>query len=58
MPPEISKIIIRFPADLLNIALAIAELLVADFTGRAPVISPVPYLPSRFNQMHDQEIAF
>ncbi len=37
-------------------ALATAELLVADFTGTTPAIPPAPYLPTRFNQMHDQEI--
>jgi glycine/D-amino acid oxidase-like deaminating enzyme len=37
-------------------ALATAELLVAEFTGRASAIPPDPYLPDRFNQMHDQEI--
>jgi glycine/D-amino acid oxidase-like deaminating enzyme len=37
-------------------ALATAELLVADFTGQAPAISPAPYLPARFDQMRDQEI--
>lgn len=37
-------------------ALATAELLVADFTGRAPAISPAPYLPSRFKHMQDQKI--
>jgi len=39
-------------------ALATAELLVADFTGRVPAISPAPYLPARFDQMQDQEITF
>jgi glycine/D-amino acid oxidase-like deaminating enzyme len=38
-------------------ALATAELLVADFTGSAPMISPDPYFPARFNQMHDQKIS-
>ncbi len=37
-------------------ALATAELLVADFTGTLPAIPPAPYLPARFNQMHDQKI--
>jgi glycine/D-amino acid oxidase-like deaminating enzyme len=37
-------------------ALATAELLVAEFTVRAPAIPPGPYLSDRFNQMHDQEI--
>lgn len=35
-------------------ALATAELLVAAFTGNAPAISPTPYLPSRFDQLHEQ----
>lgn len=37
-------------------ALATAELLVADFTGAVPAISPAPYLPARFNQLLDQDI--
>ena len=37
-------------------ALATAELLVAAFTDSAPAISPTPYLPSRFNQLHQQEV--
>ncbi len=37
-------------------ALATAELLVAEFTEKAPAIPPEPYLPNRFNQMHDREI--
>ncbi len=36
-------------------ALATAELLVAAFTDSAPAISPAPYLPSRFNQLHQQQ---
>jgi D-hydroxyproline dehydrogenase subunit beta len=36
-------------------ALATAELLVAAFTGNAPAISPTPYLPSRFDQSHEQK---
>jgi glycine/D-amino acid oxidase-like deaminating enzyme len=34
-------------------ALATAELLVAAFTDNAPAISPTPYLPSRFDQLHE-----
>ena len=37
-------------------ALATAELLVAAFTGNAPAIPPAPYLPARFNRLHEQEI--
>jgi glycine/D-amino acid oxidase-like deaminating enzyme len=36
-------------------ALATAELLVAAFTDSATAIPPAPYLPSRFNQLHQQE---
>lgn len=38
-------------------ALGTAELLVADFTGSAAAIPPDPYLPSRFNQVHESKIS-
>lgn len=36
-------------------AMATAELLVAAFTGRKPSIAPEPYLPARFEHLHDNK---